>query len=95
VFCADDGTPWAPDTLTKEFSSLAQRVGLNGFRLHDLRHAFATISLGQGTSMKEVSELLGHSTPAITMSYYAHTMDGMAREAVNRLAESLLPGSAT
>jgi integrase len=90
VFCAGDGTPWAPDTLTKDFSSLAQRVGLKGFRLHDLRHAFATISLAQGTSMKEVTELLGHSTPAITMSYYAHTMDGMARDAVNRLTESLV-----
>ena len=75
VFCNEDGTPWPPD------------IGLKGFRL---RHAFASIQIKQGTSIKEVSELLGHSTPTITMSTYAHAMEGMAREAVNRLAESLL-----
>ena len=30
-----------------------------GFRFHDLRHAFATLTLKNGTSVNEVSQLLG------------------------------------
>ncbi len=37
-----------------------------------------------------MSELLGHSSAAVTLPIYAHTMEGVAREAVNRLADSLL-----
>lgn len=58
-------------------------------RLHDVRHAFASIALKNGTSVKEVSELLGHSSPTITLSTYAHTMEGVARTAVNQLASCL------
>jgi integrase len=66
---------------------------MKGFRLHDVRHGFASISLKQGTSVKEVSELLGHSSPLITLSTYAHTTEGVARDAVNRLANSLVDAS--
>ncbi len=90
VFCNENGSIWPPDTLTKQFGKIRDLVGQKGFRLHDVRHAFASISLRDGTSIKEVSELLGHSTPAITLSTYAHTMQGQAREAVNRVADRFL-----
>jgi integrase len=93
VFCNEDGSPWPPDTLTKQFGAIAKGIGMKGFRLHDVRHGFASISLKQGTSVKEVSELLGHSSPLITLSTYAHTMEGVARDAVNRLADCLVDAS--
>ncbi|MGB6517765.1 MAG: hypothetical protein WBE79_04580 [Candidatus Cybelea sp.] len=40
--------------------------------------------------MAKVSQLLGHSSPVITLSTYAHVLDGVAREAVNVLANSLI-----
>ena len=40
------------DTLTKQFASVAKKIGMKGFRLHDVRHCFASISLKQGTSCK-------------------------------------------
>lgn len=89
VFCNYDGSPWPPDTLTKQFAAIAKKIGMAGFRLHDVRHGFASISLRQGTSVNEVSELLGHSSPMVTLSTYAHAMEGAARAAVNKLAESL------
>jgi integrase len=79
-------TSWPPDTLTKQFDSIAKGIGMKGFRFHDVRHGFASISLKQGTSVKEASGLLAHSSPLITLSTYAHTMEGVARDAVNRLA---------
>ncbi len=63
---------------------------MKGFRFHDLRHAFATLTLKNGTSVNEVSQLLGHSSPVITLSTYAHVIEGVAREAVNVLANNLI-----
>jgi len=90
VFCNPDGSPWPPDTLTKQFAELAKNLGVKGFRFHDLRHAFATLTLKNGTPVKEVSTLLGHSTESITLSTYAHVVEGVAREAVNALADDLM-----
>jgi integrase len=63
---------------------------MKGFRFHDLRHAFATLTLKNGTSVNEVSQLLEHSSPVITLSTYAHVIEGVARAAVNVLANSLI-----
>jgi integrase len=90
VFCNEDGTPWAPDTFTKQFATIIRASGLADFRFHDVRHAFASITLKQGVSVKEVSALLGHSSPMLTLSTYARTMEGLGRQAVNGLVKSLL-----
>ncbi|MFZ0031801.1 MAG: hypothetical protein WAK84_08005 [Candidatus Cybelea sp.] len=44
----------------------------------------------RGTSVVKVSQLLGHPSPVITLSTYAHVIEGVAREAVNVLANSLI-----
>jgi integrase len=90
VFCNPDGTPWPPETFTKQFAQITRSIGMKGFRFHDLRHAFATLTLKNGTSVNEVSQLLGHSSPVITLSTYAHVIEGVARDAVNVLANSLI-----
>lgn len=89
----EDLSPWPPDTFSKQFAGIMRLADLEGeFRFHDSRHAFASIALKNGTSVKEVSTLLGHSSPTLTLtlSTYAHVMEGMGREAVNGLARSLL-----
>lgn len=90
VFPSPDGTPWPPDTFSVQFGKLARTAGCEGFRLHDLRHAFATLTLADGVSIREVSDLLGHSSKALTLSTYAHAIPGVGRKAVNDLARSLL-----
>jgi integrase len=90
---SEGGTPWAPDTFSRQFAGIMRQVGITGFRLHDARHAFASLTLKNGTSIKEVSALLGHASTTLTLSTYAHVISGMGREAVNGLAKSLLIGS--
>jgi integrase len=90
VFCNPDGAPWPPDTFSKQFSAIAKVAGLHGFRFHDIRHAFATLTLADGRPVKEVQLLMGHSTASTTLSFYAHPVHGLGREAVNRLSRSLL-----
>ena len=84
------GAPWPPDTFNKQFSVIAKIVGLHGFRFHDIRHAFATLTLADGRPVKEVQLLMGHSTANTTLAFYAHPVHGLGREAVNRLSRSLL-----
>jgi integrase len=46
--------------------------------------------LASGVPVKVVSDLLGHSSPTITLSIYAHVLPGMAGEAGAALSASLL-----
>lgn len=50
-------------------------------RLHDLRHTYASILLKAGVPVKVVSERLGHSSPAFTMTVYQHVLPGMQADA--------------
>ncbi len=90
VFPNFDGSPGPPDSFSVQFGRLARATGCKGFRLHDLRHAFATLTLANGVSIREVSDLLGHSSKALTLSTYAHALPGVGRAAVSDLARSLL-----
>ncbi len=90
VFPTPGGQPWPPDTFSTQFAKLAKSVGIRGFRFHDLRHAFASITLADGVSIKEVQALMGHSSPVVTLSIYARSIEGLGRRAVNELARSLL-----
>ena len=42
------------------------------------------------SAVKVVSELMGHSSPTITLAIYAHVLPGMAEEAGAALSASLL-----
>lgn len=79
-----------PDTLTAQFGKLADLAGLKGFRFHDLRHAFASLTLADGLPIKEVQVLMGHSTANTTLTVYARDVEGLGREAVGSLSKSLL-----
>ena len=46
--------------------------------------------LADGLSIKEVRTLMGHSSPVMTLSVYARSIEGLGRKAVNELARSLL-----
>jgi integrase len=66
-----DGQPIDPDLLSQGFKRIARSVGVD-CRLHDLRHSFATRLARSGLHPVETSEILGHSSPAFTMSVYQH-----------------------
>ena len=45
------------------------------FRVHDLRHAAASVWLAAGADPKAVERVLGHATAAMTMDLYGHMVD--------------------
>ncbi|MDP6495788.1 MAG: site-specific integrase, partial [Dehalococcoidia bacterium] len=89
VFSKPDGSPFLPDTVTHAFRRIADRVGLKGVRLHDLRHTHASLMLRQGVHPKIVQERLGHSTIAVTLDTYSHVTPGLQEAAALKFEEEL------
>ena len=57
-----------------------------GIRLHDLRHTHATLLLLAREPVHVVSQRLGHASPMVTLTIYAHVMPGNQRDAANTFA---------
>lgn len=89
VFSHPDGRPFRPDSVSRALHEIAWTVGLKGVRLHDLRHAHATILLQQGVHPKIVQERLGHSSVATTLDIYSHVLPGLQEAAARRFEEGL------
>ena len=52
-------------------------AGLPDIVFQVLRHTCATIRSMKGQHLKQVQELLGHSSVAITLDIYSHVIPGM------------------
>nr|WP_258165214.1 site-specific integrase [Candidatus Protofrankia datiscae] len=85
VFTSSIGTPLEPRNVNRRFDQLREKAGLPWLRLHDLRHAFASMLFSEGVPARTVMELLGHSTIQLTMNTYTHVMPETQRDAVGRL----------
>jgi integrase len=59
--------------------------GLPKISFHALRHSYASISLRAGTPLKVVSEMLGHTTTAITADLYTQVLSDLKAQAADRL----------
>jgi integrase len=70
--------------LSKSWAKVCERAGLQGVRLHDLRHTAASIAAGQGASLPLIGKLLGH-TQAQTTQRYAHVDIDPALKAANEI----------
>jgi integrase len=57
------------------WSTATAALGLQGFRVHDLRHTAASVWLGAGADPKVVQRVLGHATAAMTMDLYGQLVD--------------------
>jgi len=72
--------------LRKPFEQACGRSGIEGLRIHDLRHSFATIAIQGGASLYDVQKLLGHSDIAMTQRY-AHMVDESLQRATDNVAQ--------
>lgn len=65
--------------VSRKFGSYVKRAGLSGFRLHSLRHTFATNLIAAGVDIYTVSRLLGHSDIRTTMVYAKSNTELLAK----------------
>ena len=90
VFRTRRGTPIRRDNLhSKSWKPLLRRAGLPDVRFHDLRHTCATLLLTKGVHPKIVSEMLGHSSIAITLDTYSHVIPGLGEAAALAMENAL------
>ncbi len=78
--------PW--NWLDAFWKQIRAEAGLEGMRLHDTRHSFASIALSSGETIRTVGRLLGHDNAATTLKY-AHLSDATVRETVEALSPLL------
>jgi integrase len=57
--------------VQRPWQRIRTAAGLHGLRIHDLRHAFASVAASSGPALPIIGKLLGH-TQAATTQRYAH-----------------------
>ena len=84
-----DGAPVHASDLVQHFKRTLKSLELPKIRFHDLRHTAATLMLADGVPLVTVSKILGHSSPAITATIYAHALDESKTGAIAGLSQKL------
>jgi len=83
----DQGT--LPLTNLKDpWKTIATAAGLQGVRIHDLRHSFASVGASSGMGLPIIGKLLGHRETATT-ARYAHLADDPVRAAADTIGGRL------
>jgi integrase len=75
----------ARSDLKRPWNAIRRRAGLEGFRIHDLRHSYASVGAGAGLGLPVIGRLLGHTQPSTT-ARYAHLADDPLRRASETIA---------
>jgi integrase len=95
IFPSLVGSPHDPDNFSHAFNQICIDAGLGHWHPHELRHSGASLMLAQGTTLHVVSEILGHSSIAITKDIYGHLVEGEKRTAATAMSEALTARPAT
>ena len=73
VFPSEAGTPLdGRNVYNRYFLPAVERAGLRHFRIHDLRHTYASLLIQAGASLAYVRDQLGHSSIQVTVDLYGH-----------------------
>jgi integrase len=84
VVPGDDPAKPRPD-LKRPWDAITKRAGLDGVRLHDLRHTYVSFGAGGGLALPIIGRLLGHTQTATT-ARYAHLDNDPLRRASESIA---------
>ena len=74
--------------LKRPWDAICEAAGLDGVRLHDLRHSFASVGAGASLGLPIIGKLLGHRQ-ASTTQRYAHLDDDPMRRAVETIGSTI------
>lgn len=75
-----------PRTMQNRFKAVLSSCNIADANFHAIRHTFATRCIELGFDVKTLSEILGHSSVAITMNRYVHPTMALKSENMNRLS---------
>lgn len=73
----------------KSFTSILEKLKIKHKGFHSLRHTFATRAIESGADIKTLSEILGHSSPTITLRTYVHSSSKQKKRLSEKVGERL------
>jgi integrase len=79
--------------VRRHYSPALKKAGIPRIKFHALRHTYASLLIDQKENIKYIQNQLGHTTPNITLSVYAHLMKGENQEAACRLENAIFEGT--
>ena len=82
VFPSASGFP-IKDVKTA-WATMVRQAEIEDFKIHDLRHTFASQMLMAGASLSDIASIVGHTDPRMT-SRYAHLSRDHIKNVLNRL----------
>ena len=91
------GNPWVfpgrkkgthQTNIDDSWNRIRRRASLDGVRLHDLRHTFASQALAIGEGLPMIGKLLGHSQ-VNTTARYAYLARESVKASTSKVAESI------
>lgn len=91
VFATDAGTRLT--NMQRRWISIRTAAKLPKFRIHDLRHAWASDAVTAGVPLHVVGKQLGHSSPTTT-NRYAHLVGDVVGEAVELVGQRIADNTA-
>ena len=74
--------------IAKMWKRILAEAGLSGWRIHDLRHAFASYAVNSGQSLLVIGKMLGHAQAATT-ARYAHVVENPVAAAAESTARAI------
>nr|WP_308085127.1 tyrosine-type recombinase/integrase [Agromyces mediolanus] len=88
------GRPVAPYTIETAWKDAREAVRdlPDGFRIHDLRHYFASLLIAEGLDIKTVQARLRHASAKTTLDTFGHTWpdkDESSRAAVAKVLSAM------
>lgn len=89
VFTQVTGHALWPGQLWQALRKHEKAAGVPLTNVHALRHGCASMLLESGWDVMAVSDLLGHSSPTVTMAIYAHSIEKRRAETAQRMGELL------
>ena len=75
--------------VQRHFQPGLKAANLPRIRFHDLRHTYAILLIDQGENIKYILTQLGHSSPMVTLTVYAHLLKPANQEAACRLENAI------
>ncbi len=80
-----------PAVYARRYKRILEMLDIPYRKFHSTRHTFATRALEIGMDIKTLSELLGHSSPTVTLNLYAHSLPEHKKNEMERLGKLYNP----
>lgn len=82
--------PIAPETLAHRWRDVQRKVGISEpYRLHDLRHTYATQLVLAGVNLRVLQYTIGHADYQLTVKTYTHIGASAAKSELSRVYAAL------